>query len=378
MCNKDRIETKVLDYFNYLHIHPEVSWKEFNTTNYIKDILIKNGCSVRIFNDCTGVIGKFGDFNKGLPVLAIRADMDALWQELNGEYQAIHSCAHDAHMSIGLGVLLMLSKTPELKDKVAIKFIFQPAEEVGTGALKMIKKNVLEDVDYLFGIHLRPSQEMDFGYASPFINHGATRSLFFEIVGDDAHGARPELNNNAIEIGSEIISEISDIKINTHIPYSAKVTKFHAGSNSVNIIPGNGDFAIDLRAQNNEVMTQLNTEVNNITSKIKSKYQAEINITENTGIVAAIKNEEAIRIAMKAIENHLGEDKLIKELITPGSDDFHYYTFKNPTLKATMIGLGSDLSPGLHHPEMTFNKNAIMKGVSILYNVIIQIYQIKK
>src|SRR5690606_27187688 len=128
------LKEKIDETFDYLHSHPELSWKETNTTEYIKKRLEQAGCSVETFEDGTGVIGDYGDFSGDVPIVAIRADMDALWQEVNGELQANHSCGHDAHMTMVLGVLWKIQELEGLKDKVGVRFIFQPAEEVGAGA----------------------------------------------------------------------------------------------------------------------------------------------------------------------------------------------------------------------------------------------------
>ncbi|WP_188455800.1 M20 peptidase aminoacylase family protein [Virgibacillus oceani] len=373
----DAIEQKVKDTFQYLHEHAEISWEEVETTAYIREILEDAGCSVTTFNDCTGVIGEYGNFNSNLPVVGIRADIDALWQEVNGKFQANHSCGHDAHMSMVLGVLWMLEQYPEIKDKIAIKFIFQPAEEKGSGALKMVEKKVVDNVDYLFGVHLRPHQETKMGRATPVIVHGATKTVRVEIKGEDAHGARPHLNHNAIEIGAEIVNMLSKIHLDPRVPYSVKMTYFHAGGKSANIIPGNASFSLDLRAQNNELMKELENAVTTILESIKELYQVEYQITMH-GIAAAKTNKEAIRIMEKAIEETLGADKVDQPLVTPGGDDFHFYTIKRPNLKATMLGLGCNLKPGLHHPEMTFNKDALMNGVTILFKAILNIYEINE
>lgn len=371
------LEQRVQETFDYLHKHPEISWEEKETTNYIKSLLEKSGCKVTVFDDCTGVIGEYGNFNSGLPVVGIRADIDALWQEVNGEFQANHSCGHDAHMAIVLGVLWKLEQELELKDKVAIKFIFQPAEENGTGALKMVEKQVVDDVDYLFGVHLRPEQEMKMGQASPVIVHGASKMYSATIKGDgDAHGARPHLNHNAIEIGAQIVNMISQIHLDPRVPHSVKMTNFHAGGKSTNIIPGNASFALDLRAQTNELIEQLERKVKNIFHSIQELYDVEINMTSENGLPAAETNEEAISIMEKAISETLGEENTMPPLVTPGGDDFHFYTIKKPSLKATMLGLGCDLTPGLHHPYMTFNKEALQNGVDILSRAILNTFKI--
>jgi amidohydrolase len=85
-----------------------------------------------------------------------------------------------------------------------LRCIFQPAEEKGNGALKMVEKGIVDDVDYLFGVHLRPKEELELGFAAPSIRHGAAIFLEGKIIGEDTHGARPHLGVNAIEVGYAI------------------------------------------------------------------------------------------------------------------------------------------------------------------------------
>ncbi|MBD8004540.1 M20 peptidase aminoacylase family protein [Bacillus norwichensis] len=367
---EEHFKQQVYDTFNYLHAHPEISWEEENTNQFVKEQLEKAGCTVRTFNGSTGVIADFGDPANGNPVVAIRADMDALWQEVDGKFQANHSCGHDAHMTMVLGAVWKLTKDPSIKDKVTVRFIFQPAEEVGDGALKMVEKGAVDDVDYLFGIHLRPVQEAPDGYATPAIIHGAASSIECDIIGDDAHGARPHLTSNAIEVGTHIVNAINAIHLDPTVPHSVKVTKFHAGGKSTNIIPGQASLAFDLRAQTNQHMKMLKNKVYETLEATEQLFQSKIKITDDYGIPAAEVAPEAKEITEQAISNILGPDHTMDPLMTPGGDDFHFYTIKRPELKATMIGLGCDLKPGLHHPYMTFNREALFKGIDIITEVV--------
>ncbi|WP_080876181.1 M20 peptidase aminoacylase family protein [Oceanobacillus timonensis] len=370
------IQTSMLETFQHLHTHAEISWEEIETTTYIKARLEEAGCETITFSEHTGVVGKFGNFDKGLPVIGIRADMDALWQEVNGTFQPNHSCGHDAHMSMVLGVLWSLQQIPDMQDNVAIKFIYQPAEEEGGGALKMVEEGVVEDVDYLFGIHLRPKQEVAAGKAAPVIVHGATKTYEAVIKGEDAHGARPHLNDNAIEIGMQIVNMLGQMHMDPRVPHSAKMTKFQAGAKSSNIIPGNASFSLDLRAQSNEVMEVLVKKVDAILESVRNLYDVDIDVTDYHGVPAAETNEEATNFMRTAVQDVLGAGNVVESLLTPGGDDFHFYTVKKPELKATMLGLGCDLGPGLHHPNMTFDKDALCTGVDILTKAILNVYQV--
>ncbi|GAA0432262.1 M20 peptidase aminoacylase family protein [Lentibacillus halophilus] len=370
-----KLENRVADAFHHLHQHAEISWEETGTTAYIASILKEYGCTVTTFSDCTGVVGEYGHFDSNLPVVAIRADMDALWQEVNGTFQANHSCGHDAHMAMVLGLVSKITDDPALKNKVALKIIFQPAEEKGEGALKMVEKGVVDDVDYLFGIHLRPIEETTMDNAAPVIVHGANTTYIADINGHDAHAARPHLNANAIEVASAIVSQLNNIHLNPRIPHSVKMTNITAGGKNTNIIPGNASFAVDMRTQDNQTMDDLTRKVKDIFQAMESIHGVEIPITDMEYIPAAAVNDEAIQIMENATARVLGEAHVDAPLITPGGDDFHFYTIKRPDLKATMLGLGCDLKPGLHHPDMTFNHDALMNGVDILYEAVKGVYR---
>lgn len=365
------IQTKVMEIFEHLHTHPETSWNEVETTEFLKNILIENGCKVRTFDDCTGVIGEIGN---GKPVVGIRADMDALWQEVDGKFQANHSCGHDSHMTMVLGVLLSIKEMDTIPNGT-IRFIFQPAEEKGTGALKMIEKNVVDDVDYLYGVHLRPVQEVENGMATPALFHGAARHITGEILGEDTHGARPHLGVNAIEVGSELVQKLSLIHIDPLIPHSVKVTKFIAGGESANIIPGNATFSIDMRAQANDIIEKLTASVQEAVQSISEYYHVPINLSVESMMASAIVNPEAQEFMAESIKKVLGEENLVAPITTTGSEDFHFYTLKKDHIKATVLGLGCDLKPGLHHPKMAFDHKMIMPGVQILTNTVLSTLQ---
>lgn len=361
-------EHDILQVFQHLHAHPEISWAEFETTNYLKGILEEQGCRIRMMPRGTGIVGEIGS---GAPVIALRADIDALWQEVNGQFQANHSCGHDAHMAMVVGVLWVLNNM-EQRPKGTIRFIFQPAEETGTGALHFVDEGVVDDVDYLYGVHLRPIQELPLGKASPVIVHGAARLMSGTIIGEDLHGARPHLGANAIEVGAQLVQMLQGIHLNSLTPYTAKLTSFHAGGKSKNIIPGNATFSMDLRAQTNEAMDLLVDKVMASIAALQSLHGVKIDIDMGSHIAAAIVNEAATEQMRLAIEAVLGPENTAGPLITTGGDDFHFYTIRRPHLKATMLGLGCDLQPGLHHPQMAFDLRALILGTEILVTAVLK------
>ncbi|WP_179392689.1 M20 peptidase aminoacylase family protein [Sporosarcina sp. JAI121] len=362
------IKPIVEDIFQHLHTHPEISLQEFGTTEYLQQLLKDEGFHVETFEDSTGLVVTegTGDYCVGL-----RTDIDALWQEVDGVYQANHSCGHDAHMTIAVGALLVLKKLGYPKSG-RLKVLFQPAEEIGAGALAFLDKGIVDDIDYLYGVHLRPIQEIGHGYSSPAIMHGSSKTVNGSIIGTEAHGARPHLGQNAIEVMALLVQAIHSIHIDPMVPHSAKVTMFQAGGESANIIPGNAVFSLDLRSQTNRVMDKLLERVEKVIRSVADLSEVTINTTVTSETVAAEVDETAVEIMASAITETVGEQYLAPPIVTPGGEDFHYYTLKRPSVKATMLGLGCDLSPGLHHPKMTFNRDSILTGIEILVRTVIK------
>ncbi|PAE20134.1 amidohydrolase [Bacillus sp. 7504-2] len=351
---------EIIRWYEELHVIPEVVWKEFKTTDKIAAILDEIGVSYQRFPDMTGIVAEMG---QGDEVIAVRADIDALWQEVDGVWQGNHSCGHDANIAMVLGAIFSLKDTGLAKK---IRFIFQPAEEKGEGALALIEKGVMDQVTHLFGIHLRPIEELPLGKVSASIRHGAHVALIGKVEGVDAHAARPHQGQNALDVIASLHQLLKTIYIDPSEACSVKLTKVIAGGESINIIPGVAEFAIDVRAQKNEVLSKICTKVEQIIGKLEALFEMTIN-WEWTGYTPAAEvSKEAEEIVEEAIKSLFGEKAFVPFVITPGGDDFHFYTIKRPDVKASMIGVGANLKPGLHHPKMFFDKSALHQGAKIL------------
>ena len=365
---------RIAGIYHHLNNHPEVSWQEEKT----KDFILQEGRKLRFeidtFEHHHGVVLKWKGEEPGRTV-ALRADMDALWQNVNGEWKANHSCGHDAHMTMALAAAFCLKEIGFKPLKGNVKFVFQPAEETGKGALTLLKDNVMDDVDYLLGIHVRPKIEMAMSQASPAIYHGAAALFKGTIKGVQAHGSRPNYGINVIDALGAIIHAVNAIKVDPTIPSSVKVTQVQAGGSNINVIPDEAEFSIDVRSQTNEAMEELIPKVKTAVLFAGKANGSEVNLEMNAQMAAANKNKETEAIVSSAITEILGHDGLVLPPVTPGGEDFHFYTTENPQIKATMIGLGTDLEPGLHHPHMTFNQEALKNGTAILALSIIRLFE---
>lgn len=358
------IKQRIEEYFNHFHANPEVSWKEFETTNKLKEIMETLEVKHHTFDDVTGLIAEIGEGEK---IVAVRADIDALWQEVDGIEQANHSCGHDANMAMVLGALLYLKEETLTK---RVRFIFQPAEEQGNGSLSMIERGAVEGVSHLFGVHLRPAEELPLGKVSPALYHGSGIFLRGKIIGEDAHGARPQQGRNAMDVIAAIHQFVKTVYFSPFESYSAKLTNVRMGGDSLNIIPGSATFALDVRSQSNSVMEEMKSRIDEGFAHIAKLYNVEMDWEWTDFTPAAEVSAEAMDIAKTAIRNTIGEENTAEPLHTPGADDFHFYTIENPGLKAAMIGVGADLTHGLHHPDMAFDQEALDIGARILAEIV--------
>ncbi|WZL72184.1 amidohydrolase [Clostridiaceae bacterium 35-E11] len=359
----DTAKAYVENVYNYLHTIPEVGFEEFETSKFIAEELKKFGYEVVEKIAGTGVVGKLDSGVAG-PVFAMRADMDALSFEKDGEKYNVHACGHDANSAMVLATAKEMAEEGITRGQLIV--LFQPAEEVLGGAQSMVESGYADGVEEMVGIHLRPIQETRIGQATPALVHGASYRIIAKIKGLNAHGARPHLGINAVDAAMLVVSAINAIRVDPGVPHSIKVTKVHAGGETINLIPDEAEIAMDLRAQTNEVMEEMIAKAKDAIINSAKAIGAEGKIELIGGVPAAEYNDEMVEIARCAIEEELGQ--ALAPLITTGGEDFHYYS-KERKIKTAYIGLGADLTPGLHHPNMSFNLETLPLGVKILKNI---------
>ena len=354
--------SNVKEYYAVLHENPELGHKEYKTSAWLAEKLTAAGYSVQAEIGGTGVIGTLTGALPG-PVVVVRADMDALCHMIDGQECAVHSCGHDAHSAM---VLAMAEQMAKQIGRGILKILFQPAEETLTGALCMIQAGVLDDADIVLGIHLRPFQEAKKGQATAALYHGASYILEATLEGVASHGARPHLGVNVIDAAAAVVNAVNAIHMNPVVPTTVKVTKLQAGGGALNAIPDKAELALDLRSQDNVLMEELIKKTTRAIETAAATVDAKANVTIKGGVPAAEYHPEIIALAEEAIREVLGHDGLLPPITTPGGEDFHFFVKHKPSIKAGYIGIGCDLTPGLHHPHMSFDVNALQGGVDIL------------
>jgi len=357
--------SRVIELYDYLHTIPELGMQEEKTSEFLAEQLEKAGYAVsRHVGGATGVVGVYHTGVPG-PVLALRADMDALGHKIDGVFCARHTCGHDGHSSMVLTAAERLIQPGELR-RGTLKILFQPAEELGTGAVSLLQGGALDDVDMVLGLHVRPKEEAKMGEATPALYHAASQRLKAIIHGTRAHGARPHLGVNAIDAAALSIMAVNTIRMNPNVSYNIKATQFECNSGVTNAIPDEAVVIWDVRAELNDTMDALLPKAKRAIIGACESMGATADVAWYGLVPAAEYSDDATALLSEAIVAVLGTKGLLPPEKTAGGEDFHNFIRQKPGLHAGYFGLGCDLEPGLHHPDMHFNIAALESGVDIL------------
>lgn len=380
---KDRIEKlareiaqKVTDIRRDIHRHPETAYNEKRTASVISAFLKEIGVAHEACTE-TGVVGLVGT---GGRTVALRADTDALpMPDLSGlpyasEYKGVaHACGHDGHTAILLGAAWVLKQLePELGGTV--KLIWQPAEEGGAGAAKMIEHGVLENPspEAIFALHGWPNHAAGkagyrFGPAMAAVDN-------FEIVvrGKGAHGAMPHVGIDPIVIAARIVEGLQNIRsrmIDPLDPVVITVGEIHGGS-AVNVIPDTVVLRGTIRCLDPVTRQTLADTMKRMAEKTAEASGGSATFEITDGYPPTINEEKATAFARDALIEALGEENVF-EIGRPvmGGEDFSFYLEKIP---GTFLRIGVGDRPPLHNSAYDFNDEVIPEGIVIMASIAVQ------
>lgn len=350
------------------HKHPELGHQEFRTTDKIREILTGMGIQLQeLPGQKTGAVGIiYGAEND--KTIALRADIDALpMDELNdAPYKSLnpgvmHSCGHDCHTAIMLGVAKRMVETGLAKRlKGNVKFIFQPAEETINGAIMMIENGVLENpmVDRILGGHM--NSHMPVGKVGFFtgISHASSDSFELVIRGKGAHGAYPHTGIDPIVAGAHFVSAAQSIVNRNLDPLDSGVVtvgQFVAGT-APNIIPNEARLSGTVRSLRPEVREILVRRLGEIVDSLKISHGVEIDYQYHDGVPACIHDKGVTQETFDTAVRVVGKENVDYFGPQMGGEDYGLFTQRIP---------GTFLSIGCGNPD----KGIIHKGHSPYFDV---------
>ena len=355
------------------HQNPELSLKEFRTASRIEEELTKFGIKHSRVGE-TGVLGILKGDKPSDKVLLLRADIDALPINEVGDVEYIsknpgvmHACGHDAHTTCLLAAAKILS---EKKSEIAgeVRFVFQPAEEIGKGTQPFIEANVLEGVDRVFGLHCAPDLPLGTVGLTPKLNNAAVDHFTISVKGVSSHVSLPHKGVDALYVASEIVVAVQALRTRLNSPLEPMIIgigKFNSGT-TYNALAANAVLEGTTRTISKESRAKIKTEINRCVKNIAEIYGATATVEWEGFTGPVINDPEVCEEVAVLVDETFGKGHVVKDReISLGGDNFADFIEEKKGAYA-YLGTSSETKPStklpLHSDSFDLDEEAMLKG----------------
>ncbi|MEM1450193.1 MAG: M20 aminoacylase family protein [Planctomycetota bacterium] len=354
-----------------LHRHPELGYEETRTAGIVAAELESYGLEVHRGLGGTGVVGTLRGAGGDGPTLGLRADMDALPMQEEGDAPhrssiegAFHGCGHDGHTAMLLGAARHLASTGRFAGTV--QFIFQPAEEGLAGARAMIQDGLFErfPCDEVYGMHNWPQLDLGRIAVRPGPVMAASDRVEIEVEGVGCHAAMPHRGIDPIYVASQIVTSLQSLVSRTVDPLDAAVvsiTQIDAGT-TTNVVPRMARMAGTCRTFAASTRDAMEQGIERIATGVAAAHGAVARVTYTRGYPPTVNHAPQVDIARRVAADLVGPDGVRpEENPCMGGEDFAFMLEEVPGCYV-WLGTGGDFD--LHHPKYDFNDDAAPLGAS--------------
>jgi amidohydrolase len=371
-------EARLVGFRRDLHAHPEVSYHENRTTQQVARALAAVGLQPVTLPKGTGLIVDVGNRSTGGPRVALRADLDALPipDEKNVGYKSTvrnvcHACGHDVHTTVLLGAgLYLAAKAAAGNLPGTVRLIFQPAEEIGRGALDVLAAGGIAGTDRIFALHCDP--RLDVGKVGTRCGTitAARDGIKVRLTGPGGHTARPHLTADLVYALGKIITELPAAlsrRVDPRSSLSLVWGRVNAGS-ADNVIPESGVVEGTVRCLDDDAWHQAPDLMKALIEAVASTYGVIAEIEYERNVPPTVNESVSTAIMEAAVARTLGPDAVVPTPQSMGGEDFAWYLESIP---GTLARLGTK-APGsvdlfdIHQPRFDVDERAIGIGVRIM------------
>ena len=375
----DGLHSRLISWRRHLHMHPELSEQEHETSAFIQQVLGELGIPFKSGIAGTGVVGLIRGINPDAACIALRADMDALpISEANTvDYRShrpgvMHACGHDAHTASLLGAAAILQ---ELRTSFhgTIKLIFQPSEEkYPGGAIRMIEEGVLENPApaMVFGQHVLPALDTGkVGFrAGKFM--ASTDEVHLKVIGKGGHGATPELVTDPVAVAAQILVGLQQLVSRMASPVMPTVLTFGRviADGQTNIIPDTVEMHGILRTFDEQWRAEAKLRVTDMAMGIARAFGADCEVLIDPGYPALVNDEPTTLAALGWAKEYLGDDQAVEIPQRMTAEDFAYYSQIRPSCFYRLGVRNEDrgIISNLHTPTFDIDEDALAIGAGLM------------
>ncbi len=377
----EALREKVVAFRRDFHKHPEIAFEEVRTSGIVADELRRLGLEVQTGVGKTGVIAILEGNTDG-PTVLVRADMDALpiQEENQTEYASqyagkMHACGHDGHTAIALGVANLFAKYRD-NIKGRIKFVFQPAEEIGSGATAMIKDGALENPrpDVSLGLHLWNTMPLGtLGVADGPVMAGSS-SFGMTITGKGGHAAIPHSCIDPVPVGAQIILALQTIVSRNISPQDSAVvsiTKMSA-SDAYNIIPESVQLAGTFRFFRVETRDLIEKRIREIATGIATAMNCTVEFWFHHATIPVVNHPDVSAKARETFKKIVPAELHMHQEPTTGGEDMAFFMHDVPGMFFFVGSANAErgLNYGHHHPKFDFDEEVLPLSVALLASAV--------
>lgn len=373
------LQSRMIGWRRHLHQHPELGFQEHETARFIAETLQPLGGTIRTGVGRTGVVAEFGASG---PLVAIRADMDALpiTEQTGASYCSrtpghMHACGHDAHVTMALGAAHLLSQTHLLG---RVRFLFQPCEETADdegkgGADRMVEDGALDGVQAIVGLHVEPSIRSGQIAVGAGAVAAAPDAFWATIRGQGTHAAYPHHGLDPIWLAAQVVNAIYGLRerlIDPLLPAVVTVGTIHGGT-ADNVIPPEVTLSGTIRTFDEATRQRLHQGLE-AACTISRAFGGDYDLRISRGCPAVVNDAHVAAIVRTEAEGQLGPEQVVEQRPQCGADDFSVFAARVPGCYF-LLGVGGEQFYECHDPRFDLDESTLPIGAAVLAGSVVRL-----